>query len=212
MSQYLTAELAAIGVDDEAIVEYCVGFLTDTSMSAKEKQEAIVEYLEAATESNLVSGIVSKAIALQEDQSAQNNVALEQQAKRELAIAQEREREELLRDVSEATAKKQEKTLTAEERRRREGLINRYELNQPQIIENKDGEAEIVYSEDKKTSAHISSNDNAQLVSAKQAEERKSAKAAHQKKVLRDKELEKKRHDEEQEKKRRTMKREKRRM
>ncbi|KAJ2081413.1 hypothetical protein H4R24_002348 [Coemansia sp. RSA 988] len=211
MSQYLTEKLAAIGVDDEAIVEYCVGFLTDTSMSAAEKEEAIVGYLEAATESNLVTSIVNKAITLEEDQSAQNNIALEQQAKEELMLAQERERAELLRDVS-IRSKKRGKIITVEERRKREELLNRYELNQPQIIENKDGEAEVVYSEDKKTSSHISSNVNAQLVSAKQSEERKNAKVAHQKKVLRDKELDKKRQEEEQDKKRRTMKREKRRM
>ncbi|PIA13687.1 hypothetical protein COEREDRAFT_83287 [Coemansia reversa NRRL 1564] len=209
MSQYLTVELAAIGVDDEAIVEYCVGFLTDTSMSTTEKQEAIVGYLEAVTESELVSNIVSKAIVLENDQLVQHNKAREQQMKEELIIAQEREKEELKRDVS--LSKKEHKSLTMEERRRREGLLNRYELNQPQIIE-KNGEAEIVYTEDKKSSTFISSNDNAELVSVKQVAARENAKAAHQKKVLHDKELEKKRREEEQEKKRKTMKREKRRM
>ncbi|KAJ2757790.1 hypothetical protein IWQ57_007003, partial [Coemansia nantahalensis] len=71
MSAYLGDELAKAGVDDAAIVEYCVGLLVDDSMDADEKEEAIVGYLESATEADL-SDVVRKAIALAAEEHAQS--------------------------------------------------------------------------------------------------------------------------------------------
>ncbi|KAJ2358823.1 hypothetical protein IWW50_000800 [Coemansia erecta] len=207
MSQYLTAELAKIGVDDEAIVEYCAGLLTETSMDDEEKQEAIVGYLEAVVDSD-TSGIVSKAIELTAKEHAQHKAEDEQRAKEELDRAQERERIEFQRDMEQV--KHEERQLTSEERKQRDNLLKKYGGGELEVVE-KNGEAEIVYREVKNT-MRSEGNNNAKIVADKERASRENAKLAHQKKVEKEKELLEKDRLRKDKEKRRTMKKEKRRM
>ncbi|KAJ2712452.1 hypothetical protein H4R19_002747 [Coemansia spiralis] len=212
MSAYLGDELAKAGVDDAAIVEYCVGLLVDESMDADEKEEAIVGYLGAVTEADLAD-TVRKAIALAGDEHIQSQVASEQRAREAMARAAERERAELQRDTQGSGAPKQPaKQLSASERLRRDEFLKRYGFEEPEIVQGKDGEAELVYREARNAPIAIESNDNARIVAEKQRAARESDKAAHQKKVERDKELAEKDRLRKDKEKRRTMKGEKRRM
>ncbi|KAJ2805763.1 hypothetical protein H4R21_001135 [Coemansia helicoidea] len=212
MSAYLGGELAKAGVDDAAIVEYCVGLLVDDSMDADEKEEAIVGYLESATEADL-SDVVRKAIALAAEEHAQSQVAGAERARAAMARAAERERAELQRDAhGSGGPKPAARQLTAAERQQREEFLKRYGFDEPEIVEGKDGEAEIVYREARNASVAIEGNNNAQIVADKQRAARESDRLAHQKKVEREKELLEKDRLRKDKERRRTMKNEKRRM
>ncbi|KAJ2330431.1 hypothetical protein GGI00_003706 [Coemansia sp. RSA 2681] len=210
MSEYFTAELGKLGVDDEAIVEYCVGLLEDSSIDDEEKHEAIVGYLEAASASEQdFAPAVSKAISLVAGDKEQRSQDARELAQQALLAALEKEREELLCEAQ--AAKPATRQLTAEERRQRDRVLKAYDVGAPEIVEGANGEAEIVYREHKEGEV-MERNTNAQVVADKERAQREASKAAHQKKKEREKELlELDRLRKEKEKKR-TMKSEKRRM
>ncbi|KAJ2756934.1 hypothetical protein GGH94_003666 [Coemansia aciculifera] len=214
MSGYLAIELGKLGVDDEAIVEYCVGLLEDTSMDDEEKHEAIVGYLEAAESEHDFTQVVNRALALVAGDKAQRELDAHEQAQQALRGALEKEREELLRDAQDAKTVVAGRQLTAEERRQRERVLKAYDVRAPEIIEGANGEAEIVYREHAggDDQQGLERNTNAQIVADKERAQREANRVAHQKKKEREKELlEKDRLKKEKEKKR-TMKGEKRRM
>ncbi|KAJ2740643.1 hypothetical protein GGI20_005701 [Coemansia sp. BCRC 34301] len=213
MSEYFAAELGKLGVDDEAIVQYCVGLLEDTSMDAEEKHEAIVGYLEAvaAGEQDFAS-VVSKAISLVAGDKEQRDLDARALAQQALRGALEKEREELLRDAQSAKPVAATRQLTADERRQRDRVLKAYDVGDPEIAEGANGEAEIVYREHKEGDFVLERNTNAQVVADKEKAQREANRMAHQKKKEREKELlelDKLRKEKE---KRRTMKNEKRRM
>ncbi|KAJ2781514.1 hypothetical protein H4R18_002840 [Coemansia javaensis] len=218
MSKYLAEELARGGVDDEAIVEYCVGLLDDGSMDAGEKEEAIGGYLESATETDF-GAVVRRAIELAADERRQREAETQQQAAAARQLAQERERAELQRDAQggaqgQQQQSGQQKQLSAEERRQREHLLKTYGFQEPEIVEGRDGEAEIVYRDTAADRAELPAeiNDNAARVAEKERAMRESSRLAHQKKVEREKELLEKDRLRKEKERRRTMKNEKRRM
>ncbi|KAJ2413694.1 hypothetical protein GGI10_002886 [Coemansia sp. RSA 2530] len=211
MAEYLKVELAKLGVDDDAIVEYCVGLLEDTSMDAEEKHEAIVGYLEAAEATQDVAPTVLKAIDLVAGDQAKRDLDAHELAQQALKGALAREREELLRDApdNKPVAGRQ---LTADERRQRERLLKAYGSVEPEIVETANGESEIVYREQAGEGPVMERNMNAQIVVEKERAMREAGRLAHLKNKEREKELLEKDRLKKEEKKKRTMKNEKRRM
>ncbi|KAJ2730425.1 hypothetical protein IW152_005264 [Coemansia sp. BCRC 34962] len=212
MAEYLAAELSKLGVDDETIVEYCVGLLEDTSMDAEEKLEAIVGYLEATEVEQNFTLIVNKAIELVAVDKAKRELDAQELAQQALRGALEREREELLRDALDTKTVAAGKQLTAEERRQRERVLKAYDIGEPEIVEKANGESEIVYREQAGDVPVTERNTNAQIVADKERAQREASRLAHQKNKEREKELLEKDRLKKEEKKKRTMKNEKRRM
>ncbi|KAJ2817184.1 hypothetical protein GGI24_005484 [Coemansia furcata] len=212
MSEYLALELGKLGVDDEAIVEYCVGLLEDTSMDDEEKHEAIVGYLEATESEQDFAAIVSKALELVAGDKAQRELDAQKQAQQALRGALEKEREELLRDAQDSKPVAASRQLTAEERRQRERVLKAYDVAAPEIVEGANGEAEMVYREHTDEQPGLEKNTNAQIVADKERAQREANRTAHQKKKEREKELLEKDKLRKEKEKKRTMKNEKRRM
>ncbi|KAJ1997424.1 hypothetical protein GGI04_005410 [Coemansia thaxteri] len=145
-------------------------------------------------------------------------MSAQEQAKLALRRAQEKEREELLRDARNvnASASTAARQLTAEERRQRERVLKAYDYAAPEIVEGANGEAELVYREQAAGGSGdqqgLERNVNAQIVADKERAQREANRAAHQKKTEREKELLERDKLRKEKEKRRTMKTEKRRM
>ncbi|KAJ1642888.1 hypothetical protein LPJ64_005298 [Coemansia asiatica] len=219
MSQYLAQELGQLGVDDEAILEYCEGLLKDDSMDDEEKVEAITGYLEAVIPNQDFSAAVSKALDKLSDEKKKQQAEDQRTAQIALSQALEKEKEELKRDAQLAQQhlqhqQKPNRQLTAEERKQREKLIAAYDYHGVEIVERADGEAEIMIKEQTKdgNDAGLQKNNNAQIIAEKERAARESSRNAHQKKVEREKELLELDRLRKEKEKRRTMKKEKRRM
>ncbi|KAJ1731755.1 hypothetical protein LPJ72_003771 [Coemansia sp. Benny D160-2] len=215
MSAYLDEKLRALGIDDAAIIEYCTGILEDTTTEAEDKQEAILGYLEAVSEADF-SGVVREAIFRLSAASAEKEREQQAEARERLGQALEAEKREL-QDVMAANPARDavRREMTMEERRRREQLLSKYDLNDVEIVERPDGEAEIVYrggGASEKTHDTPVRNSNVQLVLDKEKALRESSRAAHEEKVRKDKELLERDRLKKEKEKRRTMKKEKRRM
>ncbi|KAJ2547114.1 hypothetical protein EV175_005348 [Coemansia sp. RSA 1933] len=215
MSAYLDERLRALGVDDAAIIEYCVGILEDVTEDADDKKEAILGYLEAVSDTDF-SAVVQQAIAKLSEASAEKEKEKELEAKERLDQALEAEKKDLQETVGSATAAGPvKKQLTVEERRRREKLLSKYDQNDMEIIERPDGEAEIVYRGGggvEKIQDTPVRNANAQLVVDKEKAQRERSRVAHQKKIEKDKEQQEYERLKKEKEARRTMKKEKRRM
>ncbi|KAJ1936185.1 hypothetical protein FBU59_005139 [Linderina macrospora] len=212
MSAYLKSELSKHGIDDEAIIEYCVGLLDDETMETDEKQEAIAGYLEAVTEQDL-SDLISTALTKTTIAQQEAELAAQAAAQQKLNRALELEKAELEKDAQEARDPVATRQLTMEERRQREKLLMTYGFDVPEIVENANGEAEIVYREATAgTDMGVERNLNAQIVADKERAVRETSRAAHLKKVEREKELLEKDRLRKEKEKRRTAKKEKRRM
>ncbi|KAJ1966207.1 hypothetical protein GGI12_000229 [Dipsacomyces acuminosporus] len=209
-------ELGKRGVDDEAIIEYCVGLLGDETMDSDEKKDAIAGYLEAVIEEDLGEAI-DKALALVDEEKTRRTIEDQTKAKEALDRALEKEKEELERDAKETkeAAGSATRQLTAEERKQRERFLMTYGFHVDEIVEGQNGEDEIVYKEKdqgRADMAGVQRNVNAQVVAEKEKALRESNRAAHQKKVEREKELVERERLRKEKEKRRTMKKEKRRM
>ncbi|KAJ2394308.1 hypothetical protein GGI05_002092 [Coemansia sp. RSA 2603] len=214
MSLYLADELAKLGLDDEALIDYCVGLLDDDTISLSDKAEMILGYLDPSTDSTKIEALLTHAHTLAEELKQKQQAESAETAKAELAQALAREKQELQRDAQEQV-KQTTRELTAEERRQREKLISAYEYRSAEIVERADGEAElVVLRDDSKNAADmgIERNSNAQVVAEKERLARESSRMAHQKKVEREKELLEADRLRKEKEKRRTMKKEKRRM
>ncbi|KAI8321932.1 hypothetical protein GQ54DRAFT_324586 [Martensiomyces pterosporus] len=215
MSSFLKEELAKRGIDDEAIVEYCVGLLDDDTMDGDEKQEAIAGYLEAATDEDL-GDVIKKALEMSDDERAKREVADQAKAKEALDRALIKEKEELERDAKETreVVSSTVRQMTAEERKQRERFLMTYGFDVDEIVEGQNGEDEIVYKgrDEGKADLGVERNTNAQVAAEKDRALRESSRAAHQKKLEREKELVEKEKLRKEKEKRRTMKKEKRRM
>ncbi|KAJ2232953.1 hypothetical protein IWW45_004573 [Coemansia sp. RSA 485] len=216
MSLYLAQELGRLGVDDDAILEYCSGLLTDDTMEDEEKSEAIIGYLGAVIPDQDLSTTISQALEKLAAERQQQQVANQQMAQMALTQALEKEKEELQKDS--LLAQQQpllSKQLTAEQRKQREKLIAAYEYRGVEIVERADGEAEMVVRDQQGKGGMdigLLKNTNASLVADKERMARESSRAAHQKKVEREKELLEIDRLRKEKEKRRTMKKEKRRM
>ncbi|KAJ2659385.1 hypothetical protein IWW48_003532 [Coemansia sp. RSA 1200] len=214
MSAYLDEKLRALGIDDAAIIEYCTGILEDTTAEAEDKQEAILGYLEAVSETDF-SEVVREAISKLSEASAEKERELQAEARERLGQALEAEKRELQEVASKPAFDSVKREMTMEERRRREQLLSKYDLNDIEIIERPDGEAEIVYrggGASEKLHDTPVRNSNVQLVLDKEKALRESSRAAHEEKVRKDKELQERERLKKEKEKRRTMKKEKRRM
>ncbi|KAJ1811988.1 hypothetical protein LPJ56_004085 [Coemansia sp. RSA 2599] len=218
MSSYLAQELNRLGVDDEAILEYCEGLLADDSMDSEEKVEAVTGYLEAVIPDQDFSAAVAKALEKLSAEKKRQQAEDQRMAQMALSQALEKEKEELKKDAQLAQhlvqQQKPARQLTTEERKQREKLIAAYEYRGVEIVERADGEAEIVIKEQAMRDGDVGlqKNTNAQLVAEKERAARESSRAAHQKKVDREKELLEIDRLRKEKEKRRTMKKEKRRM
>ncbi|KAJ1725774.1 hypothetical protein LPJ53_000035 [Coemansia erecta] len=214
MSSYLSDELAKLGVDDQAIIDYCVGLLDDDTLSLSDKAEMILGYLDPSTDSATIEALLTHAHTLTEELKQKQQAELAETAQVELAQALAREKQELQRDAMEQV-KQPTRELTADERRQREKLIAAYEYRSAEIVERADGESELVVLHDegsKTADAGLQRNSNAQAVADKERLARETNRAAHQKKVEREKELLEADRLRKEKEKRRTMKKEKRRM
>ncbi|KAJ1943334.1 hypothetical protein EC988_006260, partial [Linderina pennispora] len=160
--------------------------------------------------SELVATALTKTAAAQHEAE----LAARQAAQQKLDRALELEKAELEKDAKDARDPIAPKQLTMEERRQREKLLMTYGFDVPEIVENANGEAEIVYKEAAAagTDMGLGKNTNAQVVADKERALRESSRAAHQKKVEREKELLEKDRLRKEKEKRRTAKKEKRRM
>ncbi|KAJ2778968.1 hypothetical protein GGI15_004021 [Coemansia interrupta] len=69
MSSYLADELAKLGVDDQAIIDYCVGLPKDDTRSLSDKAEMVVSYFDPLTDSATIE--CNKLIAAYEYCSAE---------------------------------------------------------------------------------------------------------------------------------------------
>ncbi|KAJ2088204.1 hypothetical protein IW138_004376 [Coemansia sp. RSA 986] len=201
-----------LGIDDAAIIEYCTGILEDSTEDPEEKQEAILGYLEAVSDTDF-SKVVQQAIAKLSEASAEKEKELQAEAKEKLGQALEAEKKELQENSGDATGPVK-KQLTLEERRRREKLLSKYDHNDMEIVERPDGEAEIVYHGGglEKPQDTAVRNSNVQMVLDKEKAQRENSRAAHQKKIEKDKELQERERLKKEKEMRRTMKKEKRRI
>ncbi|KAJ2215753.1 hypothetical protein EV179_001977 [Coemansia sp. RSA 487] len=212
MSAYFEEKLWDLGIDDAAIIEYCTGILEDSTEDPEEKQEAILGYLEAVSDTDF-SKVVQQAIAKLSEASAEKEKELQAEAKEKLGQALEAEKKELQENSGDATGPVK-KQLTLEERRRREKLLSKYDHNDMEIVERPDGEAEIVYHGGglEKPQDTAVRNSNVQMVLDKEKAQRENSRAAHQKKIEKDKELQERERLKKEKEMRRTMKKEKRRI
>ncbi|KAJ2510254.1 hypothetical protein GGI11_005556, partial [Coemansia sp. RSA 2049] len=186
MSAYLDEKLRVLGIDDAAIIEYCTGILEDTTTEAEDKQEAILGYLEAVSEADF-SGVVREAISKLSEASAEKEREQQAEARERLGQALEAEKRELQEVLASKPALDSvRREMTMEERRRREQLLSKYDLNDVEIVERPDGEAEIVYrgggASEKPLHDTPVRNSNVQLVLDKEKALRESSRAAHEEK------------------------------
>ncbi|KAJ3369600.1 hypothetical protein GGF31_005117 [Allomyces arbusculus] len=221
LAEWLTTELAAVGVEDEALVEYTLGILREDSIPDEDKAEGIVDFLAtsyedvpAASFQNLVERALAKHLELvQQEADAAAARAAEQLA---AAAAVPEPASVPAPSSSGLAAVNKKKLLTREEKRRRQALLAQYGFQTDEIVINAQGEEEVRYRDHsagaKRADDGLDSNTNAKRIADQEAARRARMREEHEKKVAQDKAaLEKQRLDKEKAKQR-TQKKEKRRM
>ncbi|KAJ3330296.1 hypothetical protein HDU76_006013 [Blyttiomyces sp. JEL0837] len=215
---FITEKLnSALSLADETYSEYIAQLALDEAMPNEEKKSIICEFLQEATDQDIdvvVTEVLNQATKLMEHRRDKET----NQKQIEMAKAKEVEQQSLVEELSNAenSAKSAKSQMTKEERRKRDQLLKTYGWDVDEIVENENGEAEILYKGASSTSSNIEAilpkNDNASRVKEAELNKRAKMQAEHTAKVQRDKAaLEKQLADKEKEK-RRTQKKEKRRM
>ncbi|KAF9312279.1 hypothetical protein BG003_006449 [Podila horticola] len=226
---FIAEKLAGISLQDEAITEYFARIVEEESMEEPEKREAITELLADVTEEATETVIDSvfdfwNGIKEQEAKKAQ------EEKEKMLEAAKEKERASFKAQLDNSnnregalsmSSRHVVKTMTKEERKKRDALLAQYGYDLDEMVEGADGEMEIVYKDRsaKGSSVGVSTgdpllmaNNNADIVKQKEASRRAEMKKASENEKERNKAaLEKQRLAQEKEK-RRTQKSEKRRM
>ncbi|KAJ3055862.1 hypothetical protein HK097_008965 [Rhizophlyctis rosea] len=236
---WVVTELASLSITDETFSEYITQLCTEETIEDDEKREIITEFLAEATVRMLPVVTITPSAAqltpvylLQDkpvgpfvDSLLQRNQQRIEDAKRKeeldrkriLEEVKEKELQALQADKSSGTSEK--KVLSKEEKRARDRVLAQYAYDLDEVVENDNGEVEILYkgaggSEDKGVSSDplLMKNRNADVVKEAEAAKRAKAQSEHQRTVARNKELQEKQKLEKEKEKRRTMKKEKRRM
>ncbi|KAJ1569026.1 hypothetical protein HK405_010881 [Cladochytrium tenue] len=211
-----------LALSDDSYAEYVAQLAADDSMAADEKLLIICEFLDEATErktESLVTAILEKAESLL---SAKRQAAETEQQKKVEAIEHcmaALAAQSLHDDQPEVPKRSGQPQLSKEERRRREMLLRTYGYEADEVVENEDGEAEILYSgatgnsaTATKAEASLFKNDNSDRVREAQHQRKAKMQSDHAAKVQRDKDALQKQLLEKEKEKRRTQKKEKRRM
>ncbi|KAI8812851.1 hypothetical protein BJ742DRAFT_850105 [Cladochytrium replicatum] len=204
---------------DEAIVEYIAGLCFDETLDAGEVTDAVHGIFEAenADSHEFIPLLLKEAekarIADKESKEAEEQEQLQKRKAAAEAVALSAIPDEP--PQSEAPKKSSSQGLSKAELKARQQLLEKYGFEADEIVENENGEAEIVYrasGSEKPSVAGLEKNRNADIVkSIEQAKREKSA-AEHAKQIQKNKELIEKQKLEKEKEKRRTQKREKRRM
>ncbi|KAF9117214.1 hypothetical protein BGW39_002447 [Mortierella sp. 14UC] len=230
---FIAEQLQTISIQDEAITEYFARLVEEESMEEPERREAITELLADVTEESTEAIIDAVFVYWNGLRDAELKKA-EEEKEKALAAARERERASLRvdQDTSSTVSNREGplsmssrhvvKTMTKEERKKRDALLAQYGYDLDEMVEGADGEMEIVYKDrsgkggaDKGVTTSdplMMANNNADIIKQKEAARRAEMKKASENEKERNKlALEKQRLAAEKEK-RRTQKSEKRRM
>ncbi|KAH7038770.1 hypothetical protein BKA57DRAFT_474153 [Linnemannia elongata] len=230
---FIAEQLQTIAVQDEAITEYFARLVEEESMEEPERREAITELLADVTEES-TEAIIDAVFVYWNNLRDAELKKLEEEKEKALAEAKERERASFKADLNNdpstnrgegplsMSSRHVVKTMTKEERKKRDALLAQYGYDLDEMVEGADGEMEIVYKDrsgkggaDKGVSTGdplLMANNNADIVKQKEAARRAEMKKASENEKERNKAaLEKQRLAQEKEK-RRTQKSEKRRM
>ncbi|KAK3845535.1 MAG: hypothetical protein J3R72DRAFT_418560 [Linnemannia gamsii] len=230
---FIAEQLQTISIQDEAITEYFARLVEEESMEEPERREAITELLADVTEDS-TEAIIDAVFAYWNGLCDAELKKAEKEKEKALAVAREKERESLKvgLDASSTNGNREGplsmssrhvvKTMTKEERKKRDALLAQYGYDLDEMVEGADGEMEIVYKDrsggkgaDKGVTTSdplMMANNNADIIKHKEAARRAEMKKASENEKERNKlALEKQRLAADKEK-RRTQKGEKRRM
>ncbi|KAG0199002.1 hypothetical protein BGX28_007631 [Mortierella sp. GBA30] len=228
IESFIAERLAAISLQDEAIIEYFARIVEEESMEEPEKREAIAELLADATEEP-TGTVIDTVFEFWNNLREQELKKAQEEKEKALEAAKEKERASLKAELDNPnnregilsmSSRHVVKNMTKEERKKRDALLAQYGYDLDEMVEGADGEMEIAYKDrSAKGSAGVSSSDpllmannNADIVKQKEAVRRAEMKKASENEKERNKlALEKQRLAQEKEK-RRTQKSEKRRM
>ncbi|KAF8949648.1 hypothetical protein BGZ52_005282 [Haplosporangium bisporale] len=225
---FIAEKLAAISLQDEAITEYFARIVEEESMEEPEKREAITELLADVTEEPTET-VIDSVFDFWNDMKEQEAKKAQEEKEKVLEAAREKERASFKSELDNSnnregalsmSSRHVVKTMTKEERKKRDALLAQYGYDLDEMVEGADGEMEIVYKDRSKGSSAavntsdplLMANNNADIVKNKEALRRAEMKKASENEKERNKAaLEKQRLAQEKEK-RRTQKGEKRRM
>ncbi|KAF9393684.1 hypothetical protein CPC16_001406 [Podila verticillata] len=225
---FIAEKLAAISLQDEAITEYFARIVEEESMEEPEKREAITELLADVTEEPTET-VIDSVFNFWNDMKEQEAKKAQEEKEKVLEAAREKERASFKSELDNSnnregalsmSSRHVVKTMTKEERKKRDALLAQYGYDLDEMVEGADGEMEIVYKDRSKGSSAavntsdplLMANNNADIVKNKEALRRAEMKKASENEKERNKAaLEKQRLAQEKEK-RRTQKGEKRRM
>ncbi|KAF9385683.1 hypothetical protein CPB97_004585 [Podila verticillata] len=225
---FIAKKLAGISLEDEAITEYFARIVEEESMEEPEKREAITELLADVTEEPTET-VIDSVFDFWNGMKEQEAKKAQEEKEKVLEAAREKERASFKAELDNSnnregalsmSSRHVVKTMTKEERKKRDALLAQYGYDLDEMVEGADGEMEIVYKDRSKGSSAgvntsdplLMANNNADIVKQKEALRRADMKKASENEKERNKAaLEKQRLAQEKEK-RRTQKGEKRRM
>ncbi|KAG0031559.1 hypothetical protein BGZ81_001034 [Podila clonocystis] len=226
---FIAEKLAGISLQDEAITEYFARIVEEESMEEPEKREAITELLADVTEEPTET-VIDSVFDFWNIMKEQEAKKAQEEKQKVLEAAKERERASFKAELDNnnnregalsMSSRHVVKTMTKEERKKRDALLAQYGYDLDEMVEGADGEMEIMYKDRsaKGSAAGVNTSDpllmannNADIVKQKEALRRAEMKKASENEKERNKAaLEKQRLAQEKEK-RRTQKSEKRRM
>ncbi|KAI9205263.1 uncharacterized protein BJ171DRAFT_501540 [Polychytrium aggregatum] len=216
--QWLDETIRTLGIDDSAVIEYIVGICEEDTIDPEEKQEAICEYLSELNEDrDAVEEFVAQLLEHLKQHLEKLEIEQQESKAQYLKTALELEKQDLQTGASDVRPHNAPKVLTKEERKQREALLAQYGYDIDQVVENANGETEIVYTSGKSEAVDLKKqglfqNRNADVVKEQEQNKRTQAQLQHQKEQARIKEQQEKQRLEREKEKRRTQKREKRRM
>ncbi|KAL1924672.1 uncharacterized protein VTP21DRAFT_4326 [Calcarisporiella thermophila] len=212
------SSLQSLEIDDDgAIAQYLAGIMGSDDMTDEEKREVITEYLGSVTEAPLDDFLDKIFIAYTEEHELLKRKEEEEKA-RIAAEAKERELSALKSDAALSTHddgnhRLQPRQLSADERRERQRILQRYQYDASHIAQNDEGEDEIVWVERAENAeGGLTANKNADIVKEKERERREKMRKENEEEKERIRRQQEKEKREKEKEKRRTQKREKRRL
>ncbi|KAJ3057812.1 hypothetical protein HDU99_007117, partial [Rhizoclosmatium hyalinum] len=183
--------LREFNLSDEAYVEYVFQLSEDDTIESSEKEAIVVEFLSEAVEgdsSERIGPVISALFAALQAQKADADAEAQAQAAKEKAALAQQLSEATLADNSDNSAANadaqlpQKKVLSKEEKKARERLLRMYGYEVDEVVENENGETEILYSgnkEDKASMPDALMNTNVQRVKEAEQLRRQKMQAAH---------------------------------
>ncbi|KAG0252547.1 hypothetical protein BGZ95_006595 [Linnemannia exigua] len=197
---FIAEQLQTISIQDEAITEYFARLVEEESMEEPERREAITELLADVTEDS-TEAIIDAVFAYWNGLREAELKKAEEEKEKALAAAREKERASLKVDLDTSSTNGNRegplsmssrhvvKTMTKEERKKRDALLAQYGYDLDEMVEGADGEMEIVYKDrsggkggaDKGVATSdplMMANNNADIVKHKEAARRAEMKKA----------------------------------